>query len=229
MLRRALLPLLLCLGVAPSAYCASSWQEGVNYFLVRPPQPTAVAAGQIEVTEVFSWACPACDHYYPTIDKIKAALPSNAVLDYVPAGFRPDEDWPVFQRAYYAAQILGLDKRLHDAVYDAIWKTGELAIEDPGTERVKTPPPGIQDIAKFFAQKGGVSAQTFVNTANSFAVDTKVRQADQYLKTFQVDSTPTIIVNGKYRVTPNSAGGTQQFIDVVKYLVGLESAKAAAH
>ncbi len=56
----------------------------------------------------------------------------------------------------------------------------------------------------------------------SFAVDTRVRQADQYIQDCQVDQTPTIIVNGKYRLTPTTAGGYDQVIALVKYLVARE-------
>jgi len=40
----------------------------------------------------------------------------------------------------------------------------------------------------------------------------------------QVVSTPTLIVNGKYRVTPSAAGGYQQTIDLVLYLIAKEKA-----
>src|ERR1017187_9025589 len=128
---------MLGFGLCSGAQGASSWEQGTNYFLIDPPQATAAAPGKIEVTEVFSYACPACNHFYPVVDRLKASLPANAELDFIAAGFRPDEDWPMFQRAYYAAQILGLDKRTHAAMFDAIWKTGELAVEDPRTQRFK--------------------------------------------------------------------------------------------
>lgn len=212
----------------PLAHAADSWTQGRNYFLIEPAQTPNVAAGKVEVTEIFSFACPACNRYYPLMDRVQAALPANAVMDYVPASFRPDEDWVVFQRAFYTAQLMGIDeKRIHDRVFDAVWKTGELAVIDPGTERVKSPAPGINDIAQFFARTAGVKAEAFVATSSSFGVDTKMRQADQYLKACGVDETPTVVVNGKYRITVNSAGGDQQLIDLVKWLVAKESGTPA--
>ncbi len=216
----------LSLGLCAAAQSAD-WQAGVNYIVLDPPQPTAVAPGKIEVTEVFSYACPACNAFYPVVDRIKASLPANAVLDFVPAAFRPDEDWPMFQRAFYAAQILGVDKRTHDAMFDAVWKTGELATEDPRTQRLKVPPPSIKDAAAFYAHTAGVKAETFLATANSFAVDTRMRQADQLVKDYRVEGTPTIIVNGKYRLDVQSAGGLNQVVDLVKWLVAKESAGTA--
>jgi len=215
---------MLGFGLCSGAQGASSWEQGTNYFLIDPPQATAAAPGKIEVTEVFSYACPACNHFYPVVDRLKASLPANAELDFIAAGFRPDEDWPMFQRAYYAAQILGLDKRTHAAMFDAIWKTGELAVEDPRTQRLKLPAPSIQDAAAFYARATGIKPETFLATANSFGVDTRMRQADQRVRDYRVEGTPTIIVNGRYRLDVQSAGGPEQVIELVKWLVAKESA-----
>jgi thiol:disulfide interchange protein DsbA len=227
-MRRHLLLGLLLLGIAPSGYSAAAWVEGSNYFLIRPAQATAVAPGKIEVTEVFSYACPACNKFYPVANRLRAALPANAELDFVPAAFRPDEDWPMFQRAFCTAQLLGIDKQTHDAMFDAVWKTGELAVMDARTRTPKVPAPSIEDVAKFYARVAGVKAETFVATARSFGVDVKIRQADQLIMADQVDQTPTVIVNGKYRLTVPSAGGEDQLIELVQWLVAQQSAGAKA-
>jgi len=222
-------------GADPDGGIGGRWQRsgrdqlgaGNELFPDRTTQPTAGPPGKIEVTEVFSYACPACNHFYPVADRLKASLPANAELDFVAAGFRPDEDWPMFQRAYYMAQILGLDKRTHDAMFDAVWKTGDLAVFDPRTQRLKVPPPSIQDAAAFYARVTGIKPETFLATANSFGVDTRMRQADQLIRDYRVESTPTIVVDGKYRLDVQSAGGLDQLIELVKWLVAKESASAA--
>jgi protein dithiol oxidoreductase (disulfide-forming) len=226
-MRRQLLPGLLLLAITPSAYCAATWVQGSNYFLIQPAQATAVAPGKIEVTEFFSYACPACNRFYPAVDRLRAALPADAEFVFVAVAFRPDEDWPMFQRAYYTAQVLDIDKRTHDAMFDAVWKTGELAVVDMRTQRIKVPAPGIEDAARFYARVAGVKPETFVATAGSFGVDVKMRQADQLIKAAQIEETPTIVVNGKYRVTVGSAGGDEQLIELVKWLVAQESASRA--
>jgi protein dithiol oxidoreductase (disulfide-forming) len=224
--------LILALGLCSAAHAADSWQQGSNYLLIDPPQPSAAPPGKVEVTEVFSYACPACYHFYPVVERLQASLPANAVLDFIPAGFRPDEDWPMFQRAYFAAQILGVDKSTHSAMFDAVFKTGELAVLDPRTQRLKVPAPTIQDAAAFYARAAGVKPETFIAAANSFGVDTRMRQADQMIRDYRVEGTPTIIVNGKYRLDVQSAGGPDQVIELVKWLVAKETPaapKAPAH
>ncbi len=197
----------------------SPWVEGQHYFKIEPAMPTSTP-GKVEVLEVFSFGCPACFQFNPSMKKIAAELPKNAAVAYLPASFRADEGWPLFQRAYYTAQALGIEEKTHDAMFEAIWgPKGPLSLRDPGG---KVHLPALEDVAKFYAAYG-VSADDFAATANSFSISTKMKSADAYVKTSGVDSTPTIIVNGKYRLTGQSAGGLDQLIAIVHYLVQKES------
>jgi thiol:disulfide interchange protein DsbA len=208
---------------AAQAQALATWESGKHYFPIEPPQATSTG-DKIEVVEVFSYACPACNQFRPFADKIKEQLPANAVMTYLPAAFRSDEDWPVFQRAFFAAQALDLVDKTHNAMFDAVWKDGTLKITDPATHKIVQPLPTIEDVAKFYA-KYGVSAEDVVGTASSFAVNAKMKRADAQIKAYGVDSTPTIIVNGKYRMTAVSAGGWDKIPELVKYLVAQESHK----
>jgi thiol:disulfide interchange protein DsbA len=62
-----------------------------------------------------------------------------------------------------------------------------------------------------------------LSTAKSFAVDLKVRTDDGLVQAYGVDRTPTIIVNGKYRLHAESAGGSDHVIELVNWLVAKES------
>jgi protein dithiol oxidoreductase (disulfide-forming) len=212
------LAMLFALVTVPAA-ADTQWVEGQHYFLVAPAQATHAPPGKVEVVEVFSYACPACNLFYPVIAQLKAALPKQAQLSYLPASWHPEEDWPTFQRAYFAAQALGLVERTHEALFDAIWKTGELATMDPATKLPKAFMPTVVDVAKFYAQRTGLKPQAFLDAAHSFSVDARMRDADAQIRAYQVDATPTVIVDGKYRVTPRSAGDNESFIRLVKWLV----------
>ena len=214
--------LLLGLAFATAAHADDAFVAGTHYFVIEPPQPAPT--DKVEVVEVFSYACPACNMFEPTMQKLKAALPANAELVYLPASFRPDEDWPVFQRAFYTAQALGVVDKTHEATFGLVWKDdGTLRISDAKTHRPKDPMPTIEDVAKAYGTFG-VKADEFVATANSFAVNTKMKRADAMLKAYGVDSTPTLVVNGKYRLTAASAGGLDKVAPLVKFLVEKEGA-----
>ncbi|HSE12506.1 MAG TPA: thiol:disulfide interchange protein DsbA/DsbL [Rudaea sp.] len=209
---------------APAPAVPSPYVAGTDYFLIDPPQRSGVD-DKIEVTEVFSYGCPACNFAYPYFEKIRKGLPSNAVMTYVPASFKPNEDWPMFQRAYLAAQVLGIADKAHAAMFDAIWKDKTLAIMNPDGRTIKSPLPTIEDAAQFYA-KFGVKPEDFVATANSFAINTKMKQADAYVHNTGVDSTPTIVVAGKYRLTFQSAGGDwDRMGQLINYLVRKETAE----
>jgi protein dithiol oxidoreductase (disulfide-forming) len=199
------------------------WKEGKNYFSVTPAQPINVPAGKIEVTEVFSYACPACNRFNPFMDRLRKTLPTTAAIDYVAAAFGTSEDWPVFQRAYYTAKTLGIAATVHDAMFDAVWKNGELQIFDPQTRRLKNPLPGIEDVAKWYHEQTGIPTQTFLSAARSPKVAAQMRQADSYIMACHVTGTPTIIVDGRYRVDPVSAGDYGKMIALVKWLVARQT------
>lgn len=218
----ALIPL-LTLAVAPTVRAAPAWTEGVHYFLIEPAHPTNLPRGKVEVTEVFSYACPACNQFLPVMHKLRQSLPANAVLDYLPASFIPSEDWRMFQQAFCTAQVLGAAEQTHDAMFDAVWKSGELAIVDPSTQRIKAQLPTIEDAARFYHARAGVPVDKFLSTAKSFAVNNKIGAADDLVMKYRVDGTPTIIVNGKYRLQVKSAGGTDPLIELVDWLLAKES------
>jgi len=209
--------------VVPAGAGAATFTEGTNYVRLTPVQPTTVPHGKVEVMEVFSYACPACNAFQSVMTKLRASLPPNAQLVYLPASFIAAEDWPMFQRAYFAAELLGVAERTHQAMYDAVWKTGELSTTEPGSTRLKERLPSIEDAARFYERVAGVKSQQFLAMANSFGVDSKMRAADAQIIAMHVEGTPALIVNGKYRVVKESVKTNDQVIELVKYLVALES------
>src|SRR5689334_23906527 len=133
----------------------------------------------------------------------------------------------MFQRAYLTALQMGISEKAHEAMFQTIWSTGELGVTEP-SGRLKKVLPSIEDIAKFYARVTGVKAADFVNASKSFGVDLKMRQADNQISAMQVSGTPTLVVNGKYRINNENLKGADEIIDVVKFLVAKESAPAAA-
>lgn len=208
---------LMSLLAGPAGAAPIAWTQGTHYTLAETVNRETPTPGKALVTEVFSYACPACNAFAPTMRKLRAAMP-KAEFRFVPAGFIPAEDWPVFQRAYCTALVLGVADKAHDEVFKAVWTTGELATTEPGTQRLKQVMPTIEDLAKFYNRQTGVKVADFVATAASFSVDQKVKAADEYVRNYRVTSTPTIIVNGKYVTDVRSAGGYDQLIELVQYL-----------
>lgn len=215
--------------VLGSTASAATYEAGKHYETLPQAQRTNVAPGKVEVMEVFSYGCPACDHFQPSMKRLKAALPANAQLVYLPASWNPSENWPTFQRAYLTAKSLGVSEKAHDQMFEAIWTTGELGILEGIT---RGPPkknlPSIEDVARFYQKVTGVKAADFVAASKSFTVDLKMRQADAQIIAMKVASTPTIVVNGKYKLLNDAIQTPDDLIGVVKFLVAKEAGTAPA-
>ena len=163
--------------------------EGVDYATIPNAQPFDPANGQVEVVEVFGYVCPACNMFQPLMRAWKATMPANVRFTYVPAQF--GGTWDRYARAYYASESMGLVPRTHDLLYKAIHVEQTLKGER-GED-------SVQDIAAFYA-RFGVDPQQFASTMSSFAIDGKLRKAKQFATRSAIEGTPTLIVDGKYRV-----------------------------
>ena len=94
---------------------------------------------------------------------------------------------------------------------------------DLQTNRIKTPKPTIEDVAKFYAGRGGVTADQFVQAAKSFSVEARMKQSDGLVKAYQVSGTPTLVVAGKYRIENSLLSGNNDFIDLIRFLIQKEA------
>jgi len=189
---------------------APKWEAGKAYQLIDPPVAGG-SAGKVEVLEVFSYACPHCAHFQPYADKLKASLPANAEFSLMPADFQ--ERWVLFARGFYAAKALGLVEKTHQALFDALW-------------RDNLPINSLDQLADFYAQNGA-DRNSFLSTAQSFVIEGDLAQIRQREAAYGVDSTPTLIINGKYRVVADSAQkiGFDEMVQIAQYLVAQEVKK----
>jgi thiol:disulfide interchange protein DsbA len=163
--------------------------EGVDYIAIPNGQPLDPGNGQVEVVEVFGYVCPACNMFQPVVRAWKAQMPADVRFTYLPAQF--GGTWDRYARAYYAADAMGLVPRTHDLLYNAIHLDQTLKGER-GED-------SVEDIAAFYA-RFGVDPKQFASTMSSFAVDGKMRKAKQFMARVGIEGTPTIVIDGKYRV-----------------------------
>lgn len=190
---------------------AAAPRAGVDYEVLAVPQPT-YGIGKIEVAEVFSYQCIHCAEFQPSVNTWKKTLPADARWEYVPAVF--GGTWDNFARAFFAAQILGVQPRTHDLVFKAVFVDKSIKGGSP------------DELADMYA-KFGVDRAKFLATMKSFGVTAKLNRAKQFALRTGVTATPTIIVNGKYRVNVTTDGGFPAMLSTVNYLIVRERAAAA--
>lgn len=184
-------------------------QAGRDYFPINPPQPTP--ADHVVVTEVFSYACPHCADFQPYAEELKSKLPKGVQFALLPAVF--NAMWEPYARAFYTAQSMGLVDKTHQALFDAI-------------HRDHQPLRTIQDLANLFYANYGANPGEFLSTATSFVIEGELAQGNQKVHDYQVDATPTLIIDGKYRVVANGEAGIgfPQMVQIALRLVDQEVA-----
>jgi thiol:disulfide interchange protein DsbA len=182
-----------------------------KYDLIKPPQPTDTP-DKIEVVEVFSYACPHCFTFLPYMEKYAQSKPDYVAVRHMPAVFR--SSWIAPARAFYTAQVLGIEKQIHRGIFEAIHVD-------------KQPMDTREDVTKFF-ETHGVSKTDFDKAYDSFAVETLMRKTQVMQKRYGIRGTPSIVVNGKYRVSGTLAGPPEGMIQVTEALADREHAEMKA-
>lgn len=182
-----------------------AFQEGVHYFEI---EQAPAERDTVEVIEVFSYLCNHCATFEPFVQAWKARKPENVELKRIPVVFGR-RAYELYARGYVTAALMGIEEESHVAMMDAIWK-----------ERRQFR--SLDELAEFYAQFG-VSRESFLATAQSFSVDTQIRREQKLVSDYGITGTPTMVVNGRYRV-PNTA----VVLDVVDYLVARELAELEA-
>ncbi len=157
---------------------------GRDYTVINNPQPTN-SGNKIEVLEFFFYGCSHCFYLHPELAAWEKKMPKDVNLVLVPTIF--NANWEPMAYTYYALEVLGLNHKLHNALYDA-WNVQSMALTDESA------------ITAFLA-KQGVDSKKFSDAYHSFGVQSKIMRSKQMTQTFAIRGTPTLIVDGKYAIT----------------------------
>ena len=216
-----LLMLLICLMLAPLPGHARSLPVApdlsprldVDYEVLSTPQPTYVQGKKIEVAEVFSYRCSHCADFQPTVNAWLKSKPADVRWEYVPAAF--GGSWDTCARAFFAAETLGVLKTTHDAVFKGIFQEHLISSST------------LEELADLYA-RFGVDRARFLATMQSDAMTAKLARAREFVLRTGVPGTPSIIVNGKYRVKATRERSFDGMMATVDFLLAKERADAKA-
>ena len=186
-LHRLLLILLVLAPLATANAAPRVPVAGEDYIEIADGQPYLPLNGKVEVVEVFGYPCPHCAHFEPKLEQWAAGQPAYVRLTPVPAAF--GGPWDAFARAYLAADLLGVARKSHLAMFQAIHDKHSLPIQNVTPE----------ELAAFYADYG-VPQQQFIDTLKGAEVETRLQAARAFAVRSHVSGTPTLIVNGRYLV-----------------------------
>jgi thiol:disulfide interchange protein DsbA len=187
------------------------WKAGTNYTPLVPAQPTSVAAGKVEVVEVFWYGCPHCAALEPFIQSWLKNKPEYVELVRVPVMWGPVHR--AHAKLFYMLRAL---KRpdLDQKVFDTIHKDGNMLVAND--EQV------TRKMQMDFLKANGVSVEDFNKAWDSFAVTTELQRAEQLTERYKVNGVPLIVVNGKYTTDVGMAGGAGQLLQLINDLAASE-------
>ncbi len=170
---------------ASAAAAGPALVAGTDYIEIANGQPYRPLEGKVEVVEVFAYWCGHCASFQPLVDAWKRKLPADVRFTYVPLAGGPTD---TLARAYFAAETSGQLDKTHNAVFKAIHLTRNLSQR-----------PTAEEIAAVVG-KQGVDGKTFADAMNGFAIGGHLNRAQQFAMRSGVESTPTLVVDGKYRI-----------------------------
>ncbi|MBF0379551.1 MAG: thiol:disulfide interchange protein DsbA/DsbL [Magnetococcales bacterium] len=190
--------------VAPfgSTSHAMGVEENTHYDMIIPPVPQS--GGKPTIVEVFNFKCPHCYTLHHQMGKWTAINSSRYNIQSLPIFWGKQTDMPL--RAYFAAEFLGKGDEMKSAIFKAHFDNS-VNIEN------------IDEIG-FLAEEVGLDPEQFKSYLGSFGVSTKLAQGNEQQHDFGVNSTPTLVVNGKYRVSfgKHADGDTKKLFKIVETL-----------
>jgi protein dithiol oxidoreductase (disulfide-forming) len=172
---------------AAAAASTGSIVEGTQYVRIAPASGKPAPTGPVVVLEVFSYGCPHCAEFAPYMDKLRAELPKDVEVRYMPAVF--SEAWVPYARAFYAAKQLGVLDKTHDALFKAMLEHYPLN--------------SLEDLADFYARHGA-NPQQFLADARSDATTSQMAADQKTEMGWGIDATPTLVVGRAQSTAPDA-------------------------
>lgn len=205
---------ILAVALLIPATAMGEYAEGIEYRTISPAAKTLTDKPR-EVVELFWYGCPHCYNFEPKINNWVRNKPENVGFERVPAVFmhprtgKPNPKWAFHAKLFYTAKLLDVLDDIHGPLFERIHEKGQ---------HIHT-----SDEAEAFFAEFGVDAESFNNTFNSFAVDSKVRRAIELTRQYGAEGVPTLIIDGKYRTDGPMSGGHNQMLGVVKQLLDTDA------
>lgn len=213
---------------------AATYQEGVHYAALAKAVPTR-QADKIEVVEVFSYVCGHCFRFESLVQQWKLKKAEDVVFQQLPVTW--NELMEVHARAFRTAKTMGVLEQVHQPFFNAIHlEKKRLANADEVADLFVAS--GIDSLDKVkgnvvkACNKAAAKAEmTFASPADEVkhcvstvfenrAFATQIKQAyDRVQKGYAVTGTPTLIVDGRYRVEAGMAGNHVEMLKVVDFLI----------
>lgn len=163
-----------------------------------------VNSDTVVVTEMFSYICNHCftferdlENWLPKQDHTVKFEREHVIFSVTSLSLA---------KAFYAAEELGVTEKIHIPMFTAIHVNG-LRMNQ------------LDLLVRLFEGRGETSAEDFRAAYNGFNVENRVRRSDALVRGWRIDSTPTMVVDGRYIAGGTHTRTNRQVLDVVDFLV----------
>lgn len=155
-----------------------------------------------EVLEFFSYSCPHCAVMEPLVEKWSKNFDEKTVLKRVPVAF--NAGMGDLQRTYFVFEALDrLD--LHAKLFSALHNEKKPLFDK---KAIRT-----------WAASQGIDEKEFDNVFDSFGTQTKANRANDLIRLYQIQGTPSLAIGGKYVTSPAQTNGYEETITVADALL----------
>jgi len=173
-------------------------RNGAEFTTLARPQATQATGKKVEVIEFFAYHCGACNAFEPTLVNWANKQGDHIVMRRIPLPFQGPLDPEA--RLFLTLEAMGKLDAYHHRVFRAVHVERKRLMKD-------------DDIIAW-AAANGLDKATFLATWNSFGVQTRLKRLSQVADAYKVSVTPTLIVDGKYLVSPDAVRKANNIQDV---------------
>ena len=184
--------MLACAGVALPA--AAQSKTDVDYREIS--QQPVETGDKIEVIDFFFYGCQYCNELLPRLERWRKTIPADVAYRHIPV-VRHDS-WVPLAKTYFTLEAMGEVERLHPAVFHG------YHVEDLYMSQEKV-------IAEW-AGKHGLDPDKFMAIYRSDETRRKVERARKQTLEYDIQGTPTLVVDGRY-LTDGSSAKTIDILD----------------
>ncbi len=181
--------------------------EDVDYRVI--PKQQLSDTERIEVVYFFYYGCQWCYQFEPYVDDWLKKKPVDVTFRRVPA--LRSTKWVTLTRAYYAFEVLDLLPRLHAKTFRAFHRE-DVDLQSEGT---------LFD----WAVKQGVKRERFEEVFRSDAVTARMTESRALTNAFEIESTPSVAVDGRYLTSSGMTGGVAELLVVMEELIQMVRAE----
>lgn len=172
--------------------------EGAEYKTLGVPQPVTAKGKQIEVIEFFMYHCPACNMLEPQLQQWVSKQGSNIVFRRIHLPHNGEND--VEAHLFLTLEALQMEDAMHARVLHYWHVEHRQLLSD-------------QDNIDW-AVKNGIGKSQFLEAYNSFSVISRLHNLLRLAGNYQVSSTPTLVIDGRYVTGPGLIQDSNRAIPV---------------